>query len=1049
MLDSIISLSIRHRLLVVAVIALSFVYGGLAVQTLPIDVLPDLNRPTVTIFTESEGLSPEEVETLVTRPIEASVYGASGVVRVRSASSIGLSIVWVEFDWDMDIYVARQIVSEKLSQAREAIYGRVNPTLGPITSIMGNIMAIGVTGGSEIDPVTLRTLAEWDIRQRLLAIPGIAQITVVGGTLRQYQVLIDPERLVFHRVPVSAVLEALDETNLNATGGFLLTDYTEGLIRVMGRAKTIEEIASTVIPLADAPGRRVTIDQIADVKVGGPVAPRGDASINAEPGVILSVQKQPDADTTILVAAIQAELTAIQETLPSGVLLHDDIFSQSTFIETAVANVEEALRDGAILVAVVLFMFLLNVRTTFITLTAIPLSLVLTLIVFQALGLSINTMTLGGIAIAIGQLVDDAIVGVENTYRRLRQNRLKGDPKPPLDVVRDATREVRDPIIFATFIVILVFLPLFALSGVEGRIFTPLGIAYVTSIGASLIVFLTATPALCAYLLPRMKQIGAEKEGLVVRGIKWFQAQVLRVLFPLRYAVFLLFVGLFAGGVWLTSEFGQAFLPEFNEGALNVSVVMAPGTSLAESNRIATRAEQLVLELPEVIKVGRRSGRAENDEHAESINVSELEFFLQPSERSREAVIEDVRERVEQIPGVLTNIGQPLSHRIDHALSGVRAQIAIKIFGDDMAELRRLARLIEGQVEGVDGIADLSVEQQVLTGQLHIRVDRAQILNRGLTVADVATYAELALNGRTMSQIIDGIRTYDLIARFDDSSRATPDSIRKLPVEVADGGYVPLELLASVDEALGANVINRENSQRRIIVQANVAGRDLVSVVQDIQALVNTEVDLPAGYFIVYGGEYESQAAALDAIVMLGALAFLGMFLVLYAHLGSLNFALQVMLSVPLAFLGAVIGVRLTGGVLSIATVIGFITLTGIAARNGILMINHYLYLMREEGAAFDKAMITRGTQERIIPVLMTALTAILALVPILLTPDQPGREILHPVAVVIFSGLLSSTLLDLTLRPLVFWTFGRRAAANRMAQSDVPNSNLVPNPAE
>lgn len=1049
MLDSVIALSIRHRLLVVAIIALSFVYGGLAVRTLPIDVLPDLNRPTVAIFTESEGLSPEEVETLVTRPIEASVYGASGVVRVRSASSIGLSIVWVEFDWDMDIYVARQIVSEKLSQAREAIYGRVNPVLGPITSIMGNIMAIGVTGGAEIDPTTLRTLAEWDIRQRLLAIPGIAQITVVGGTLRQYQVLIDPERLVFHRVPLSAVLEALDETNLNATGGFLLTDYTEGLIRVMGRAKTIEEIASTAVPLPDAPDRRVNIAQIAEVKVGGPMAPRGDASINAEPGVILSIQKQPDADTTTLVAAIQAELAAIQLTLPDGVLLHDDIFSQSTFIETAVANVEEALRDGAILVAVVLFMFLLNVRTTFITLTAIPLSLVLTLIVFQALGLSINTMTLGGIAIAIGQLVDDAIVGVENTYRRLRQNRLKGDPKPALDVVRDATREVRDPIIFATFIVILVFLPLFALSGVEGRIFTPLGIAYVTSIGASLIVFLTATPALCAYLLPRMKQIGAEKEGVVVRGIKWIQAQILRVLFPMRYAVFMVFAVLLGGGVWLTSEFGQAFLPEFNEGALNVSVVMAPGTALAESNRIATRAEQLVLELPEVTKVGRRSGRAENDEHAESINVSELEFFLKPSERSREEVIEDIRERVEQIPGILTNIGQPLSHRIDHALSGVRAQIAIKIFGDDMAELRRLAKLVEGQVEGVDGVVDLSVEQQVLTGQLHIRVDREQILSRGLTVADVATYAELALNGRTMSQIIDGIRTYDLVARFNDESRATPDSIRKLPIEIAEGGYVPLDLLASVDEALGANVINRENSQRRIIVQANVAGRDLVSVVQDIQARLNADVELPAGYFVVYGGEYESQTAALNAIVLLGGLAFLGMFLVLYAHLGSLNFAFQVMLSVPLAFLGAVLGVWLTGGVLSIATVIGFITLTGIAARNGILMINHYLYLMREEGAAFDQAMITRGTQERIIPVLMTALTAILALVPILMTPDQPGREILHPVAVVIFSGLLSSTLLDLTLRPLVFWSFGRRASAARMAQSAAPNPNLIATPAE
>ena len=1038
MLNSIISLSIRHRLLVVAVIALSFVYGGLAMQSLPIDVLPDLNRPTVTIFTESEGLSPEEMETLVTRPIEASVYGANGVVRVRSASSIGLSIVWVEFDWDMDIYVARKIVSEKLSQAREAIYGRVNPTLGPITSIMGNIMAIGVTsetvtGETVTGPMELRTLAEWDIRQRLLAIPGIAQITVVGGQLQQFQVLIDPQRLVFHRVPLSSVLEALDETNLNATGGFLLTDYTEGLIRVLGRAQTVEEIANTLVPIPGSAARRVTIGQIAEVKLGGPMAPRGDASINASPGVILSIQKQPDADTVTLVSAIKAELAAIQETLPQDVTVHDDIFSQSKFIETAVANVEEALRAAATTLALVMFLFLLIVRPPLTTLTAIPLSLVLTLMVFQALGLSINTMTLGGIAIAIGQLVDDAIVGVENTYRRLRQNRQKGEPKDPLVVVREATQEVRDPIIFATFIVILVFLPLFALSGVEGRIFTPLGIAYVTSIGASLIVFLTATPALCAYLLPRMKQMDAEKDGLVVRGIKWAQAQIIRVLLPLRYGVFAVFAVLLGIGVWLTSEFGQAFLPEFNEGALNVSVVMAPGTALAESNRIAATAERLVLEVPEVIKVGRRSGRAENDEHAESINVSELEFFLQPSDRSRDEIIEDIRTRMEQIPGVLTNIGQPLSHRIDHALSGVRAQIALKIFGDDMAELRRLAWLVEAEVETVAGIVDLSVEQQVLTEQLHIRVDREQILNRGLTVADVADYTELALNGRTMGQVIDGIRTYDLIARFDDETRASEDSIRALPIEVAEGGYVPLELLASIDEALGANVINRENSQRRIIVQANVAGRDLVSVVQDIQDRINADVDIPSGYFVVYGGEYESQSAALNAIVLLAGLAFLGMFLVLYAHLGSINFAIQVMLSVPLAFVGAVIGVWATGGVLSIVTVIGFITLTGIAARNGILMINHYLYLMREEGAAFDTAMITRGTQERIIPVLMTALTAILALVPILLTPDEPGREILHPVAVVIFSGLLSSTLLDLTLRPLVFWTFGRSAVAKRL----------------
>ena len=1040
-LDSLISLSIRHRLLVVALASLSFVYGGLAIQKLPIDVLPDLNRPTVTIFTESAGLSPEEVEILVTRPIEAAVYGANGVVRVRSASSIGLSIVWVEFDWSMNIYVARQIVSEKLSQAREAIYERVNPTLGPITSIMGNVMAIGVTGGEQVDPMTLRALAEWDIRQRLLSINGIAQITVVGGELQQFQVLIDPERLVFYRVPLSAVLEALEETNLNATGGFLLSDYTEGLIRILGRAQTTDEIASTFIPIPGSPSQRVTIDQIAQVKIGSAIAPRGDASIDAMPGVILSIQKQPDADTVSLVSAIRSELKDMKDTLPVGIELHDDIFSQSEFIELAVANVEEALRDGAVLVAIIIFMFLLNVRTTFITLIAMPLALILTLLVFQILELSINTMTLGGIAIAIGQLVDDAIVGVENTFRRLRQNRLKGEPAPPLEVILKATREVRDPIVFATFIVVLVFLPMFALSGVEGRIFTPLGISYVTSIGASLLVFLTVTPALCAYLMPRMKQMSAEREGFVIRAVKWAQEKILRVLFPARFIVFGVFGFMLFIAVWMTSQFGQNFLPEFNEGALNISVVMAPGTSLVESNRIATSAEKVVLGIPEVIKVGRRSGRAENDEHAESINVSELEFFLQPSSRSREAVIADIRERMGQFPGVLINIGQPLSHRIDHALSGVRAQIAIKVFGDDMDELRRLANLIERAAEAIDGVVDLSIEQQSLTEQVHIRVDRDQIRNRGLTIAQVVEYVELALNGRTVSQIIDGIRTYDLVVSFDQESRSTLSSIKELPVELGEGGYLPLKLLADVEEALGANVISRENGQRRLIIQANVSDRDLVSVVQDIRALVTEEVIFPAGYFVVYGGDYESQSAAIDAIALLTVIAFLGMFLVLYAHLGSVNFALQVMLSIPLAFVGAVIGVWLAGGILSVATLIGFVTLTGIAARNGILMINHYLYLMREEGASFDQAMITRGTQERIIPVLMTALSACLALVPILLTPDQPGREILYPVALVIFSGLLSSTLLDLSLRPIVFWTF----SSQPVAQSRLASSTILP----
>ncbi len=1028
MLAKLVHISIRHRMLVIALAAVCFAYGISVLPTMRIDVLPDLNRPTVTIFTEAPGLSPEEVESLVSRPVETSVYGANGVVRVRSNSSVGLSLVFVEFDWGQDIYTARQIVTERLAQIEEALPEGGHMTLGPISSIMGNIMAVGLTSTApEVDAIELRTLGEWTVRRRLLAIPGIAQITVVGGDLKQFQVLVSPERLVFHRVSVHEVVEALENTNINATGGFVLSDYTEGLVRILGRASSTEEISKAIVHTSD--GRRITIDQLAEVRVGGPLGRRGDASVNGKSAVMLSIQKQPKADTLTLVQAIRDELALIQKGFPEGVEIHDDIFSQSTFINNAVKNVVDSLRDGAILVVLVLFLFLLNFRTTFITLLAIPLSLVVTLMVFQALDLSINTMTLGGLAIAIGALVDDAIVGVENSFRRLRENRHSEDPQPADEVVYRATKEIINSIFYATVIIILVFLPLFALSGVEGRIFTPLGIAFITAIAASLLVSLTVTPALVTYLVPNMPRMRAEKDGLLVRAIKAVQGVLLKILYPLSYPIMAVFAGIFGVTLFYASQFGQEFLPEFNEGAMNVAITMPPGTSLQESNRIATVAEKLLLGLPEVEKIGRRSGRAEQDEHVDPVNSSELEFTLRESGRSRAEILEDVRKRLEDIPGILVNVGQPLSHRIDHVLSGVRAQLAIKIFGDDLRTLRNKAAEIESLVAEVEGIVDLSVEQMVLTPHIHVNVDRDRTLNRGMSIGEVAEYAQVALNGKTVSEIIDGQQSYDLVVRFEDRARNSRQAISKLPVWTPQDSFVPLNLLASIEEAKGPNLINRENGQRRIIVQANVAGRDIVSVVDDITNVIAANVTLPEGYFVTFGGQFESQASAFRTIVLLGFVAFIGMFLVLFAHFKSVNFALQVMLSIPLSFIGGVIGVMITNNIMSIATIVGFITLAGIASRNGILMISHYMHLLRHEGESFDKKMITRGTQERIIPVLMTALAASLALIPLLLGADEPGREILWPVAVVIFSGMVSSTFLDLTLRPLVFWKFGHKEA--------------------
>lgn len=1040
-MDTIIAFSIRNRLLILALAAMVVAYGGWILRQLPVDVFPDLNRPTVTIFTEAPGLAPEEVETLVTLPLETAVNGATHVQRVRSMSGIGLSLIFVEFGWETDIYLARQIVSERIQGVADTLPEGIKPMLGPISSIMGQIMAIGLTSNNpDVDSKVLRSIAEWDLRRRLLAIPGVSQVTIQGGDLKEYQVLVDPGKLLTFNLSLHEVEDAIGESNVNSSGGFLPEVYEEKLIRNLARVESPDDLAHTVVR-ANREGAHVTLGDIAEIRLGGPLVKRGDAGINGQPGVILTVGKQPNADTLKLTKTIEAELASLQTTLPEGVQIHSDIFKQSNFIERAIHNVEEALRDGSIMVAIVLFLFLLNFRTTFITLTAIPLSLLITFIVFHWFGLGINTMTLGGLAVAIGELVDDAIVDVENVFRRLRENRLAGSPKPAAEVVLSACREVRGSIVFATIIVILVFIPLFALGGIEGRIFAPLGLAYIISIAASLLVALTVTPALSFYLLPGMKHRARPKEGPLVRFSKWLVARALAFGFRFPALIFGFVLGAFALAVAVVPFFGREFLPEFNEGSATVFIMSPPGTSLEESNRIGQIAERLLREVPEVQTIGRRTGRAEGDEHVQEVNSTEIEFELAPSERTRTEILTDIRERLSEIPGVFIGVGQPISHRIDHILSGVQAQIAIKLFGDDLRVLREKAGEIRNVITDIPGMVDVQVERMTLIPQVHVRVNRERAALHGLRPGEVARYAELALRGKTVTRVVDGQRFVDVVLRLPDSARADLDTIRSIPIDTPHGRLVPLGLVADVEEAMGPNLVNREDGQRRIYISANASGRDLVGIVKEARQRIAENVELPEGYYVTYGGQFESQSEASRLLVFLSGISFALMFLVLYLQFRSVSLAMQVMMNIPLAFIGSVVGVALlSDGTFSIASIVGFIALTGIAARNGIMMISHYLHLMRYEGEKFDKAMILRGTQERIIPVLMTALAAGFALIPLLLGAGQPGREILHPVAVVIFCGLFSSTLLDLTVRPLVFWKFSR-TSIQRLIPETIPNN--------
>lgn len=1014
-------------MLVLSLAAFLFAWGGWIAAHLPVDVFPDLNRPTVTIMSEAPGLAPEEVETLVTFPLETSLNGLPGVERVRSSSGVGLSIVYVEFAWGTDIFKNRQLVQEKLTLAREKLPKNVSPVMGPIASIMGEIQLVGLTSKDpKINPMDLRTLADWTIRPRLLSIPGVAQVISIGGGVRQYQILLSAEKIQKLQMSIGDIEHNLAEISLNSTGGFIRIEKNESLIRVLGAIRDKNEILSSVVGMHL--GVPVLVKDVAEVKEA-PQVMRGDASVNAHPGVIMSIQKQPGASTIELTHEIEKALKELKKTIPSYVDLNPDLFKQANFIETSIENVQEALRDGVILVLIVLFMFLLNFRTTMITITAIPLSFVLSAIVFKMFGLSVNTMTLGGLAIAIGELVDDAIVDVENVFRRLRENKQSANPKNSILVVYQASSEVRNSIVIATVIVCLVFLPLFSMGGIEGKLFIPLAVSYIVSLLASMVISLTVTPVLCSYLLTNGKLL-EHNEGALVRFLKKVDTKILHRSLKHPQIVIGITLAMFLGAFALSLTMGRDFLPKFNEGTATISLMAQPGISLEESNKIGNLAETLILKSPEVKSVSRRTGRAEQDEHAEGVHSSEIDVDFKTDGRAREAVLAEIRKNLGTVEGVFINVGQPISHRLDHLLSGVRAQIAIKVFGNDLATLRAKASEIKNAIEGTSGLVDLQTEQQVLIPQVKIQLMRNEAAKYGIVVGDLSRLMEKALQGEVVGQILEGQKNIDVLMRFDEKSRSDLELIKKTPIKtLPDGTKVTVEKVADVFESTGPNIVNRENAQRRIVVLANSSGRDLDGLVKEIQSKINAKVQLPEGYFISFGGQFESQQQAAKLMNFLAILAIAGIFIVLYMHFKSTFIPIQIMLNIPMAFIGGIVGIYLTDKTISVASLVAFVTLCGIASRNGIMMISHYLHLMKHEGEEFTEHMVIRGSLERLVPVLMTALTAILGLIPLALAGGTPGKEILHPVAVVIVGGLISSTLLDMFVTPAVFYHFGKNSA--------------------
>lgn len=1019
MLNKILSISLQNRLLILLGAVVLSVTGLYIVRNINVDVFPDLTAPTVTILTEAHGMETEEVEKLVTYQLETALNGSPNVRRIRSSSASGISIVWVEFDWGTDIYKARQIVNERIPMVQEKLpYGVGTPTMAPISSIMGEVMLLGITSDS-LSPMELRTLADWEIAPRIKSIGGIANVIVIGGDYKQYQVLANPEKLKFYNIGIDELYEKVQEANVNASGGVLNQYSNQYIIKGNGRAYTVVQLQEAVLKQVN--NQTIKIKDVAEVKIGS-ADKIGDGSLNASPAVILTISKQPDVNTLQLTEQLDEVIGDLQTTLPTGVQVNNHIFRQANFIETSISNLQTTLLEGAFFVAIVLFIFLMNWRTTVISLLAIPISLLVTVIILQLLGYTLNTMSLGGMAIAIGALVDDAIIDVENVFKRLREN--IRHPKelrlPILEVVKQASIEIRSSIIIATFIVIVSFIPLFFLSGMEGRLLRPLGIAFITSVLTSLLVAVTLTPVLCSYLLKNEIVLQKQSDGTrVERFLQKIYKSILTKALQFPKTIIGVTVGVFIVSLLLFTQLGRSFLPEFNEGSLVISVVGVPSMSLEESNKTGELVEKLLLEMPEVDVVTRRTGRAELDEHAQGVNASEIDVPFILEHKTKEAFFEEVREKLSVVPGVNVTLGQPIAHRIDHMLSGTRANIAIKIFGSDLSELFVIGKDIENNIKEINGIVDVSVEQQIEVPQIRITPKIQMLSAYGITVADMMEQVDIAFAGEKAGEIHEGQQYFDLVVRYQIDARNEIENLGNALISLPNGSQVYLSQIAEIKSVSSPNTVSRENVKRKIVVSANVQGTDLKSAVQKIQASINQNVKIPDGYRVEYGGQFENEANASSLLLITAVLALLVIFLLLYFEFQNVKLAFIVLINLPLALIGGILAVYYTSGIVSIASTIGFISLFGIATRNGILLVSRYEDLQKENLP--NSELILKGALDRLNPILMTAFTTGLALIPLALKGGEAGNEIQSPMAIVILGGLLSATILNLIVIPCVY----------------------------
>ena len=1019
MLNKIIQYSLHNRLVVMIASIALLLWGSYTAHKMEVDVFPDLNAPTVVVMTEAQGMAPEEVERMVTFPIETAVNGATDVKSVRSSSTTGFSVVWVQFDWGTNIYTARQIVSEKLSTLGDVLPSNVGqPTLGPQSSILGEMMIFGLTADST-SLQDLRTIADWTIRPRLLSTGGVAQVAVIGGDIKEYQILLDPARMKHYGISMDEVLTVVDNMNQNSTGGILYEYGNEYIVQGLLATNDVEEIGKGVVKTVN--NVPVLLSDIATVQIGPKEPKLGLASERAKPAVLVTITKQPNTNTLELTDKLDQAIVDLQKTLPSDVKISSDIFRQSRFIESSISNIQKALFEGAIFVVVVLFFFLMNVRTTIISLVALPLSLLVAILTLHGLGLTINTMSLGGLAIAIGSLVDDAIVDVENVYKRLRENQLKPAEErlSSLKVVFEASREVRMPILNSTLIIVACFLPLFFLSGMEGRMLIPLGIAFIVALFASTVVALTLTPVLCSYMLTTKRALKQnEKEPFVSRTLKVWYKKALE--WALRYKKIVIgtSAALLIFTIVIMTGLGRSFLPPFNEGSLTINISTMPGVSLEESDNMGRMAEEILLDIPEIQTVARKTGRAELDEHALGVNVSEMEAPFELDKRSRDEFLADVRQRLGELKGVNIEIGQPISHRIDAMLSGTKANIAIKLFGNDLNKLYNIGGQIKEAIQGIDGIADLTLEQQIERPQLQIKPKRDMLAKYGIPLPEFSEFINVALSGKVVSQVYEGGKVFDLTVKVHDDDKANMEQIGNLMID-ANGQKVPLHYVAEILPLVGPNTISRENVQRKIVVSANVAGRDLNGVVKDIQKTVGEQITLPEGYHVEYGGQFESEQAASRTLFLTSVISILLIFLLLFNEFHSMPLSSIIMLNLPLAIIGGILSIWFTSGIISIPAIIGFISLFGIATRNGILLVSHYNHL-RSEGMSLHDSVVL-GSLDRLNPILMTALTSALALIPLAVGGDLPGNEIQSPMAQVILGGLLSSTLLNGFVVPIMY----------------------------